>query len=289
MTPLDATWRSDHPLPPVADGSSKKSRGRLLAIGGAQRLPGAIRLTGEAALRAGAGRVRIATLQSHVAMLGMCFPEAGIVGLPERDGELMPGPPGLLAEQVAAHNAVVLGPGMANKDAAARLIETLARSPAADTALLLDAAAVACAGPLRDQLSGYSGRLVLTPHEGEMAALSGLSEDEVVADRSRVARDIAARFGAVVALKGGETIIVSHSGEMLHFRSNCTGLGTAGSGDVLAGVIGGLLARGADPFLATAWGVWLHAEAGHACATKVGPIGFLARELLGEIPGLLPR
>jgi len=286
---IDAVWRADHPLPSVPEHTSKKSRGRVLVIGGAQRLPGAIRLTGEAALRVGAGRVRLATLQSHAAMLGMFFPEAGIVGLPEQDGELMPGAPGLLVEQAAAHDAVVLGPGMANKDAAARLVRELGRSPAADTALLLDAAAVACAKPLCTPLRDYSGRLVLTPHAGEMAALSGCSEEEVVANAAAIARDVAARFGAVVALKGPETVIASPAGGLLHFRSACPGLGTAGSGDVLAGMIGGLLARGADPLLATAWGVWLHGEAGRACAARIAPIGFLARELLDEVPRLLPR
>jgi len=233
--------------------------------------------------------VRVATLQSHAAMLGMFFPEAGIIGLPDEDGELTAGPDHLLAEQVAAHDAVVLGPGMADKQAAARLIEELGRSPAPNAALLLDAAAVACAGPLGELLKGYAGRLVLTPHAGEMAALSGRDEDEIAADGAAIAREIAARFGAVVALKGAETVIATPDGAILHYRSNCTGLGTAGSGDVLAGMIGGLLARGADPALATAWGVWLHGEAGHACAAKIGPVGFLARELLGEVAGLLPR
>lgn len=289
MTPLDAAWRGEHPLPPVAADSTKKSRGRVLIIGGARRLPGAIRLTGEAALRVGAGRVRIATLESHAAMLGMFFPEVGVIGLPEQDGELMPGPPELLAEQVAAHNAVVLGPGMADKGAAARLIAAMGLAPAPDTALLLDAAAVACAGPLRDRLRGYAGRLVLTPHTGEMAALSGLSEEEVTAAPAPIAREMAGRFGAIVALKGPETVIADPDGALLHFRSACAGLATAGSGDVLAGIIGGLLARGADPLVATAWGVWLHAEAGHGCAARIGPVGFLARELLGEVPSLLPR
>lgn len=289
MIPLDAAWRGDHPLPPVAADSTKKSRGRVLVIGGAQRLPGAVRLTGEAALRVGAGRVRIATLQSHAAILGMFFPEAGIIGLPEQDGELMPGPPELLAEQVATHNAVVLGPGMADKGAAARLTAALGQVSAPDTALLLDAAAVACAGPLHEQLRFYGGRLVLTPHAGEMAALSGLSEEEVTANPASVARQMADRFGAIVALKGPETVIADPDGALLHFRSDCAGLATAGSGDVLAGLIGGLLARGADPLVATAWGVWLHAEAGHACAIRIGPVGFLARDLLGEVPGLLPR
>jgi len=289
MIEIDAEWRAANPLPPVADDASKKSRGRLLVIGGAQRLPGPVRLTAEAALRVGAGRVRIATLQSLTAMLGMVFPEVGVVGLPEQDGELTPGPPDLLPEQAAGHNAVVLGPGMADKAAAARLVEVLTREPAPDTALLLDAAAVACARPLCDQLKAYPGGLVLTPHAGEMAALSGRPEEEIAQDREPIAREVAARFGAVVALKGAGTVIATPGGDVLHYGGGGSGLATAGSGDVLSGVIGGLLARGADPALATAWGVWLHGEAGRACAAKLAPIGFLARDLLPELPRLLPR
>ncbi len=289
MIEIDADWRAANPLPPIADDASKKSRGRLLVIGGARRLPGPIRLTGEAALRVGAGRVRLATLESLTAALGVAFPEVGVIGLPEQDGELMPGPPDLLPEQAAQHNAVVLGPGMADKAAAARLVEALTREPAPDTPLLLDAAAVACAKPLCDQLKNYQGSLVLTPHSGEMAALTGLQEEEIAENREEVARDVAERFGAVVVLKGAGTVVAKPGGELLYYPGGGSGLATAGSGDVLSGVIGGFLARGADPVIAAAWGVWLHGEAGRACAARLGPIGFLARELLPELPGLLPR
>jgi hydroxyethylthiazole kinase-like uncharacterized protein yjeF len=289
MIEIDASWRAAHPLPPIADDASKKSRGRLLVIGGAQRLPGPIRLTGEAALRVGAGRVRLATLQSLTATLGVAFPEVGVIGLPEEDGELMPGPPGLLQDQAAQHNAVVLGPGMADKAAASRLVHVLTENPPPETALLLDAAAVACAKPLVERLKTYPGGLVVTPHAGEMAALTGRPEEEIAENSEAIARDAAERFGAVVALKGAGTVIAAPGGELLHYPGGGSGLATAGSGDVLSGIIGGLLARGADPLLATAWGVWLHGEAGRACAAKVAPIGFLARELLPELPALLPR
>lgn len=289
MIAIDAEWRAANPLPPIADDASKKSRGRLLVIGGAQRLPGPIRLTGEAALRVGAGRVRLATLESLTAVLGVAFPEVGVIGLPEEGGELTPGPPDVLPEQAAQHNAVVLGPGMADKKAAARLVEAVTREPAPDTALLLDAAAVACAKPLSEQLKAYPGGLVVTPHAGEMAALTGHQEEEIAENREAIAREAAERFGAVVALKGAGTVIATPGGDLLYYPGGGSGLATAGSGDVLSGIIGGLLARGADPVLATAWGVWLHGEAGRACAAKVGPIGFLARELLAELPVLLPR
>ena len=93
----------------------------------------------------------------------------------------------------------------------------------------------------------------------------------------------------MVALKAGETVIATPDGALLLYPGGGVGLATGGSGDVLAGIIGGLLARGAAPLVATAWGVWLHGEAGRRLGERLGPIGFLARELLAEIPGLMHR
>jgi ADP-dependent NAD(P)H-hydrate dehydratase len=289
MIELDDGWCAAHPLPAHDGETDKKSRGRLLVVGGAKRTPGVIRLTGEAALRVGAGRVRLATLESSAATLGAAFPEAGIVALPEDDSDIAAAAGPLVAEQAAEHHAVVLGPGMANKDAAARLIRALAEAPAKGTHLVLDAAAVACAGPLCDLLECYAGRLVLTPHEGEMAGLLERDVAEVSAAREKTVQEAAAKFRAVVLLKGSQTLIAAPDGTLLHYRGGGVGLATAGSGDVLAGVIGGLLARGADPLTATGWGVWLHGEAGQTLARDVAPIGFLARDLLPVLPGLLPR
>jgi len=128
--------------------------------------------------------------------------------------------------------------------------------------------------------------MVMTPHQGEMAALTGIDADQIAADPVRIACDTARRFGAVIVLKAGETIVAPPDAAPLQYASDCTGLATGGSGDVLAGVIGGLLAQGADPVVAAAWGVWLHGEAGRAAADAIGPIGFLARDLAPLIPGL---
>lgn len=113
------------------------------------------------------------------------------------------------------------------------------------------------------------------------------SRDLIERDPERYARDTAKRFGAIVALKADETIVAAPGEPSLVYRSQAPGLGTAGSGDVLAGVIGGLLARGAEPRVATAWGVWLHGEAGRAASSEIGPIGFRASELAAYIPALL--
>ena len=124
---------------------------------------------------------------------------------------------------------------------------------------------------------------MLTPHAGEMAALLSIPKEEVVADPVLAARQAAAKFQAVVALKGATTWIVSPSGEAWKHDDGVIGLGTSGSGDVLAGVIGGLLARGAPPLVAALWGVRLHARAGHRLTASIGPLGFLAREIAHAI------
>jgi hydroxyethylthiazole kinase-like uncharacterized protein yjeF len=130
-------------------------------------------------------------------------------------------------------------------------------------------------------------RLVLTPHAGEMASMWGISRESVLAAPLDVAREAAARLGAVVALKGERTYIVAPDGTAFCNAAGNDGLGTAGSGDVLAGIIAGLCARGADPLQAAVWGVYLHARAGDALADRRGRDGLLARDLATEIPALL--
>ena len=153
--------------------------------------------------------------------------------------------------------------------------------------LLLDAAALTCA-KLSDLASAASRRpLVLTPHYGEMARLMDCSPDVVAANPAAMVREIVRLTNAVVALKGSETWIGGPGVSLLHYTGGCPGLGIGGSGDVLAGIIGGLIARGTLPFVATAWGVALHGAAGRQAAQDIGTTGFLARELLPRLPRLL--
>jgi hydroxyethylthiazole kinase-like uncharacterized protein yjeF len=128
---------------------------------------------------------------------------------------------------------------------------------------------------------------ILTPHAGEMATLWRIDKDDVVAAPLQIAREAAARFEAIVALKGARTFVAAPDGTTFHNEAGNCGLGTSGSGDVLAGLIAGLCARGASALQATVWGVFLHARAGDILARKIGPQGYLARELLSELPALL--
>jgi ADP-dependent NAD(P)H-hydrate dehydratase len=131
--------------------------------------------------------------------------------------------------------------------------------------------------------------VLVTPHAGEMAHLTGIAKDAICAAPDRHALDAALRWNAVVALKGARTVIAAPGGERWQHEGGNVGLATSGSGDVLAGVIAGLAARGAALAQAAAWGVALHARAGERLAERLGKLGYLARELCDCIPALLEQ
>ena len=290
-TPIDSAWLAANPVPTHGEGTNKNSRGRVLAIGGSRRVPGGLLLTGEAALRAGAGKLMLATIASAAPLLGVAMPEAGVTALAEDEAGEIATETEVLAAQTCRCDTMVVGPAISDRDAAARLVEQLLADPTPEAGMVLDAAAVACAAPLCERLaSTFGGRLVLTPHLGEMAALCECDEEEITRDREAVALATAKRFGAVLVLKDSSTLVAAPDGKtLLRYAGGGVGMATGGSGDVLAGVIAGLISRGASPLVAAAWGVWLHGEAGRALAMTLGPIGFLGRELLPQIPRLLPR
>lgn len=288
MIPIDPDWRAANPLPVHGAGTDKNSRGRVLIAGGAEFVPGALRLTGEAALRSGAGKLRLATVESAAMALGVLVPEAAMIPLPQAgDGEIAKAAGRILAEAIERADTYVFGPGTSDQKRAHVLVAATMAAPRDDLSVVLDAAAIGCVGDLAEVIAAHGGRVVLTPHVGEMIALTGLDADAINADPACAAREAAERFNAVVVLKGGETVIAAPDGTLLHYAGGGVGLATGGSGDVLAGIIGGLLSRGAAPIVAAGWGVWLHGEAGRRAGEWYGPIGFLARDLLEHIPGLM--
>ena len=287
MIALDDEWLDEHPLPAIDHDTDKNRRGRLLIAGGSQNVPGALLLTGEAGYRAGAGKVQLAVPQATTSSIGVLMPEAAVFGMDINDkGELGPAPE-RLAKLIDRCDALVLGPGMGADSDARNLLEAVLAQKGTQVALLLDAAAIAVSPDFADELRAWSGPLVLTPHPGEMASLMRCETDAV---EDAMAQEAADRFGATVLLKGPHTLVASPGGgEVLQYEGPGPGMATGGSGDVLAGIIGGLLARGADARTAAAWGVWAHGEAGRILASSVAPIGFLARELLPQVPALLYR
>ncbi|GLC26841.1 NAD(P)H-hydrate dehydratase [Roseisolibacter agri] len=279
------------PLPPLDHAGDKESRGRILAVGGCVQVPGAMLLAGVAALRAGAGKLQLATVRAAALPLGLAVPEALVVGLPtsaagEIAGARAAAP---LREHAAATDALLVGPGMTADRAAHALLAALVPRLRDDAVLVLDGAAVVALRHDEALLAPLGGRVVLTPHSGEMASLLDVARDAIEADAPEVARTAAARFGATVALKGAESWIAAPDGTLLHYRGNAVGLGTSGSGDTLAGIVAGLAARGASATTAAAWGVWAHGTAGRILARRTATVGFLARELLAEVPALVGR
>ena len=284
--PLNGTALKAHPLPPVVDGD-KETKGRILIVAGSREVPGAALLAATSAMRAGAGKLRIATPESVATDVGVAMPEAMVIGLPEhRDGGLARSAVALLAEQAAHMTAVVAGPGMLSSNVCWQIAETILDSGAA---VVLDAAMLRSLSALEGGELEAAKRPILLPHAGELASLLDCDEDAIDADPIGCGLRAAELYQANVLVKGVVSHVVTPDGDCWTYKGGAPGLGVSGSGDTLAGIVGGLLARGADPLAALLWGVCLHGEAGASLAKKVGPIGFLAREIADEIPALLAR
>ena len=270
------------PLPALPPDADKEERGRVLVIAGSRETPGAALLAGIAALRAGAGKLVIATVASVAGGMAIAVPEARVIALPETgQGGCSPEGWRLVEDAAAACDAALLGPGFMDETASCDFVRAL-MPRLAHAPLVLDALAM-------NVLKG-SWRLnqpvLISPHAGEMAQLQGRKKEEIEADAGAAARG-ATGWNAVVALKGATTHIASPDGRLWRHEAGQPGLATSGSGDVLAGLLVGLAARADSLEQAAAWGVTLHAQAGARLRRRFGPLGYLARELAGEVPALM--
>lgn len=251
-----------HPLPDHDDGASKHDRGSVLVIGGSAETPGAALLAGLAALRAGAGRLCIATDAAVATAVGVAVPEARVTALDER-----------VVALAADADAVLFGPGMLDGAVVGPTLDAVTSAMAGGDGLLaLDARALPVVADRPDWVRRMGGRVLLTPNPSELGDLG--ADDAATA---------AARFGAVVAARGASTVIASPAGDTWIDHHGTVGLATSGSGDVAAGLALGFLGRGADPVTAALWAAAVHGLAGE----RLGPPGFLARELLDAVPAVL--
>jgi ADP-dependent NAD(P)H-hydrate dehydratase len=271
------------PLPEADVDGDKESRGRVLVVAGSREMPGAAVLAGTAALRAGAGKLVIATPQSAAQSVALAVPEARVIALPEAtDG----GPTfyalPLLQPLAAATAALVVGPGMTGRETTLALVQTIVPM-FKQSIVILDALAMDCVRAV----GRFEQPVILTPHAGEMAHLTGGDKEDLQEEPLAAALRRARAWNAVVALKGPTTAIAAPDGRAWTHTAQAPGLGTSGSGDVLAGLIAGLAARGASPEQAAVWGVTLHARAGQQLARRTGVVGYLARELAAEVPGVM--
>lgn len=253
-------------------------------------MPGGLQLTAEAALRAGAGRVQLATLACLALPLGVAVPEAGVFALPEDDnGEIAWNEPDIVLQSMDGCDCVVVGPAMAHSAAAEPIARSVLGCAHSRQGIVLDAAAI-CPALFRDSSSrNYRGRVVITPNAGEMGRLLDTELNQISRDPQKALERAVEFTGVTVMLKGAVTWMATPEGEKLSYSTGDIGLATGGSGDVLAGILGGLLARGMSARDACAWAVWLHGEAGRMASEQQGPVGYLARELSQFVPTLMQR
>jgi ADP-dependent NAD(P)H-hydrate dehydratase len=272
------------PLPAIPHDADKEDRGRVLVVAGSREIPGAALLAGTAALRAGAGKLVIATARSVAAAVGVAMPEARVIGLPETpSGAFDAEAAELLAEAAQVASAALVGPGLMGPADTTRFVARLLPR-LAHASLVLDALAM----DVLRETGAFTQPVLLSPHAGEMAGLCACHRAEVE-HNATVAVERARAWHAVVVLKGATTRIAAPDGRTWQHSTAQPGLATSGSGDVLAGIVAGLAARGAPLEQAGAWGVVVHALAGARLARRLDMLGLLARELPGEVPGVIRR
>lgn len=272
------------PLPGAA--GDKSSSGRLLVLGGSERSPGAVRLAGEAALRAGAGKVSLATVRTVVAGLAPLVPEAAMVPLATDDeGSIDTAEAERLVGQAERVDVVLAGTGLVDPGHAVDLLHLVLPSTAAT--VVLDALGSAYLTEHPDGLHHLEGRAVLSVNPTELAHTAHADPDEAAADPVGVAARVARRSRVVVLCGGTAKHVVPPDGDAWLVEGGGPGLAASGSGDVQAGVLAGLLARGAEPVQAAVWAAYVHGRCGERLASEVGTLGYLARELPAQVPAVL--
>lgn len=269
-TAADAHLLHAGQLPPRARDAHKGTNGHVLAIGGERGMGGAIRLCGEAALRAGAGLASVATRAEHLVALNAARPELMAHGV---DG------PQSLQPLLERASVLAVGPGLGQGAWSHALWLTALDS---GKPLVLDADGL---NLLAREPRRFAQAAVLTPHPGEAARLLDSTVAEVEADRFAAARTLAQRYGAVVALKGAGSLVAAPDGRLDVCPWGNPGMATGGMGDLLTGIVAALLAQGCDAWQAARLGVGLHARAGDRAARQ-GERGLVAGDLLAPLRAL---
>jgi NAD(P)H-hydrate epimerase len=265
--------------------STKFAAGSVLVCGGSTGLTGAPCLASEAAMRAGAGYVTALVPSSLNLIFESRLLEVMTVPLPDDQGALGVEGAEIVLERSQRADALILGPGLGRAPAAFALARRLAVE--AQVPLLVDADGLNAHAGALSSLKGRQAATVLTPHAGELARLLGGKSSAVAARRLHSARQAAAEAGAVVVLKGDDSLVACPDGTCAVSRGGAAALATAGTGDVLSGVIGSYLAKGMEPFQAACAGVLVHAEAGRIASARIGAEGVIARDVIESLPAAL--
>lgn len=258
-------------------GDSKDDRGSAFIVGGGHRSPGAVILSAEAALRSGCGRVMLATGPSSAAAAPIAIPESGVILLGEDErGHIRGSTIAEAEDDINAATGILVGPGLDDVEETVALLDALLRISTNSVPMVWDAFAIGALASFPELGERADQRLILTPNKAELARL-------IRRDTSNLERDVqeaAERYRAVVSCYG---FVAEPGGALWKSPGTGPGLGTAGSGDVRAGITVGLAARGADRAQASVWASYLHAQAGSDAAAEFGPINYLAHDLLAHI------
>lgn len=273
-------WRLPEPT------GGKEARGSILVVGASTETVGAVLLAAEAALRSGAGKLQVVVPSKVAPHVSLSLPEALVRGVPSTEAGAIQGSSAELFLDLAQQaSAVLIGPGMADEPETRRLVEQLL--PELEGPVALDALGLAAVTADPACLRHLGGQVVLTPNPTELAIALHEEHGEMDDDPAAAALRLAEQTGAVVALGGATSWVATPDGRLWVDENGGAGLGVSGSGDVRAGIVAGLLARGAEPAQAAVWAAHLHGRAGERLAATVGRLGFLARELPPEIPRVL--
>ena len=284
-TEIDAAALRRWPLP--TDVHNKHDRGTVLVVGGSSATAGAAILAGLAALRMGAGRLQLAVGAPVARQVAVAVPEAMVIGLPERpDGALRPRRAvEQLGELLATADAVLVGPGLVGGDRMQRLLELVIGRVGHGTRVVVDAAAViALASGGATRVAPLAGRLAMTPNGDELAALLDGGGGAAAEPAGTEVAAAAAWYGATVSCYSE---IAAPDGRRWHCAPGGPSLGTSGSGDVLAGLVAGALARTDDVARAVCWATYAHNRSAAHARTSLGTFGVLARDLLDAVPCVL--
>ncbi|EKD89968.1 MAG: carbohydrate kinase [uncultured bacterium] len=266
---LTKEWVNSN-LPKRPANSHKGTFGKVLSVAGSRAYPGAAYLACAACYRVGAGLVALAADPMVEVIVSRRLPEVTFLSLNE------------VIERKDKYDVLLLGPGLGQKPTAVKLLKHLFEGSVCK--MVIDGDGLNILSKVNSWWERLDGACVLTPHPGEMARLTGLSVDEIQKNREQVVVDYARKWGQVVVLKGASTVIASPCGEVLKSLFANPVLATAGTGDVLAGAIAGIIAQQVAPYAAAGVGVYLHGEAGEMLRKKIGDAGVLASDILPLLP-----
>jgi hydroxyethylthiazole kinase-like uncharacterized protein yjeF len=273
-------------LPERTPASHKGTFGTAFVTAGSTSYTGAALLAGKAAYRIGAGLVTMAVPEPLHAALAGHLPEATWVPLPHEGGFISESGVDALTKDLERATALLLGPGFGDKPTTKKFIEKLL--PPIKVPLVVDADGLRHFSQIKNWHKKISASAVLTPHPGEMSALTGLSSGEIQASREEIARQYAQEWGHVVVLKGAFTVVAAPDGNCTIIPVATPALARAGTGDVLAGLIVGLLAQGLDPYDAAVAGAFIHAQAGLRAAETLGTTAsVLASDVLDAVSDVI--